>query len=234
MAKGVDPIDLLSDVEMFAGLDPAILARIHAAMRPTRYSPGQLIFSRGDAGDDMHVIITGRVKVSVLTADGREVAFKHIEEGGVFGEIAMLDGRPRTADITALTTVETRALSSAAARDLIATSPALAQSTIHFVCDRLRQANVQIEAIALHRIEVRLARYLHALCLQAGGADAERVTIKLATSQGEIALLLGASRPKVNGALAALEDGGLIERRGTSIVCDVEGLADMAEIYSAD
>lgn len=234
MATGVDPIELLSDVDMFSGLDRDTLARVHAAMRPTRHTPGQLIFSRGDAGDDMHVIIKGRVKVSVLTADGREVAFKHIEDGGVFGEIAMLDGRPRTADVTALTTVETLALSSSAAHELIATSPALAQSTIHFVCDRLRQADAQIEAIALHRIEVRLARYLHALCLQAEGADAERATIKLATSQGEIALLLGASRPKVNGALAALEDVGLIERRGTSIVCDVEGLADMAEIDPAD
>jgi CRP-like cAMP-binding protein len=115
--------------------------------------------------------------------------------------------------------------------ELIETNPKVAQAAIRFLCSRLRDTDQRLEAIALHRIEVRLARLmLSALKLQSPGAKGGKVPLDLGMSQGELALLIGASRPKVNIALTALEDMGAIVRTGATFTCDtevLEGVADM-------
>ena len=72
-------------------------------MRPEAYDAGQVMYSRGDPGRDVYLVTAGRVRLSVLTVEGRELSFSHAEAGAVFGEIAALDGGARTADATAVT-----------------------------------------------------------------------------------------------------------------------------------
>jgi CRP/FNR family transcriptional regulator, cyclic AMP receptor protein len=183
-------------------------------MREAFYAAGQAIFARGDAGTDIYLVLEGRVRLSVLSAEGRELSFSYAGPGDLFGEIAALDGGGRTADATAVTAVHAMTLAHTALRQLVATTPAFASAVIAFLCHRLREADFQLEGVALHRIEVRLARFLLGLLRQReGAATAARGTIDLGMSQGELALLLGASRPKVCAALALLEDMGVIRRR---------------------
>jgi CRP-like cAMP-binding protein len=154
----------------------------------------------------------------------------------VFGEIAALDGGRRTADATAVTKVKAMALSQNAMLASIAASPALALETIKMLCTRLRDADLQLEAVALHSIEVRLARFLSnqiaaRSSLSSGAKKATaRVNLKLDMSQTELALLLGASRPKVNAALAMLEAEGVIERNEGELSCDVAELKRIGEM----
>jgi CRP-like cAMP-binding protein len=91
---------------------------------------------------------------------------------------------------------------------------------------------LQLEGVALHRIEVRLARYFLSLVSQQHGAAAppQKSKVVLGISQGELALLLGASRPKVNAALMLLEDSGAITREGDRFVCDCDELNQVAEL----
>ncbi|MEO0797711.1 MAG: Crp/Fnr family transcriptional regulator [Pseudomonadota bacterium] len=223
--------NLIATSPLFSGLDEAGCALVASYVRRASFKSGQTIFGRGDAGRDLYLVVKGRVKASVLTAEGRELAFAHIDAGSIFGEIAMLDGGVRTADATALTAVEVLTLSQSASDAIIRQSPEFATCIIRFLCARLRETDLQFEGVALHRIEVRLARYLDTLCRQiAPDQDEGEVTIKVPVSQGELALLLGASRPKVNGALAELETGEAIRRSGSTIVCDIDNLRLIGEI----
>ncbi len=103
-------------------------------------------------------------------------------------------------------------------------------AAIHFLCSRLRETDQRLEAIALHRIEVRLARLmLSALAAKKPAAAGKNVPLDLGISQGELALLIGASRPKVNVALTMLEEMGAISRTGGKYTCDIELLQNIAE-----
>jgi CRP-like cAMP-binding protein len=222
--------DMLGKTELFGTLSDADRSMIAGRMRRVAFTPDQMIFSRGDPGRDIYLVVEGRIRLSILSSDGRELSFAHAGPGSIFGEIATLDGGERTAGATAMTRVEAMALPQKALTDLIESNAKLAGAAIRFLCARLRETDQRLEAIALHRIEVRLARlFLSALKAQPPAKGA-KVTLDLGMSQSELALLIGASRPKVNIALTMLEEMGAIERKGANLTCDVavlESIADM-------
>ena len=166
----------------------------------------------------------------ILTSDGRELSFAHAGPGSVFDEIATLDGGERTASATAISRVQAMVLPQRALLDLVENNPKLAVAAIRFLCTRLRDTDQLLEAIALHRIEVRLARLLlSALKLQVATAAGKEVPLDLGMSQSELALLIGASRPKVNIALSQLQDMGAITGTGPKLVCNSDMLQEIAE-----
>jgi CRP-like cAMP-binding protein len=226
-----DVAQLLAKTKFFGLLGEDPRQRVAQQMRPVAFDPGQAIFARGDPGTEVYLVLKGRVRLSVLSLEGRELSFTHAGPGDVFGEIATLDGGARTADATAVTAVEAMTLSRASLARLMETSPELSRAAIMLLCGRIRDADLQLEGVALHRIEVRLARYFLSLVSQQRGSDpAGTHKVVLGMSQGELALLLGASRPKVNAALMLLEDSGAITREGDLFVCDCDELNQMAEL----
>jgi len=231
MAAKADLTGLLARTPLFATLDEPSRMAVAQEMREANYEPGQAIFSRGDPGSDLHVVVKGRVKLSILTSDGRELSFAHAETPSIFGELAVFDGRSRSADATAVSKVQTYTLSKAAFHRLLQQKPQVADAAIRFLAARLRDADEQLEAIALHPIEARLARFFLAAARQKDpNGKSNRVTFSLPISQGELALLVGASRPKVNAALALLEAEGAIERKGTDVTCDLEALVGIGNV----
>lgn len=215
-----DVAELLGRSAIFGGLPRAVLAAIADAMRAESYAPGQVIFSRAQPGSSLYLVISGRVRLSVTSSEGRELTFRFAEAGDVMGEIAALDEGPRTADAVAVTRVAARILSAGALTRLTDEHPAMLRTALKFVCSRLRETSTQLEEIALYPIERRVARFLVS-ALQIGKHDltAADVAIDLGMSQTELALLLGASRPKVNVALGALAQAKAITRKGDAIVC---------------
>lgn len=229
MAAKADIIDMLAKTDLFGALGESDLAAVVDEMREVNFSSGQVVFGRGDEGKEIFLAIKGRVRLSVLTAEGRELSFAHAEAGQIFGEIAVLDGGQRTADATAVGKLTTMTLSKAAMQRMIDSNIGLRQGVIRFLCKRLREADQQLEGIALYPIEIRLARLFLATAREKFGDELEgKVTVSLPISQSELALLIGASRPKVNAALALLESSYAIERsEGGKFICDIEQLEDM-------
>ena len=224
-------VDLLGKTALFGSHADADRAAIAARMRRVDFTPDQMIFSRGDPGREIYLVLEGRIRLSILSSDGRELSFAHAGPGSVFGEIATLDGGERTAGATAISKVQAMALPQRAMLDLIENNPKVATAAIRFLCTRLRETDQRLEAIALHRIEVRLARLmLSALKLQSPVAEGKNVPLDLGMSQGELALLIGASRPKVNIALTMLEDMGAITRSGAKLNCDTQVLQNIADM----
>ena len=229
MLSKTEIADLLSKISLFGALDATGRTAVADALRETNFDAGQVIFSRGDAGADMYIVAKGRVRLSVLTADGKELSFAHAEAPAVFGELAVFDGRPRSADATAVSKVLALTLSKSAFGRLLTTTPAVAETALKFLAGRLRNADEQLEAIALHPIEGRLARFFLTAARQKDpSGKSARVTLSLPISQSELALLVGASRPKVNAALAMLEAEGAIERKGQDVVCCMDSLSARA------
>lgn len=226
--------EVLVNSALFQGLPAAVISAIAAAMHPVEFTAGQLIFSRGDPGDAIYVVLSGRVRLSILTPDGAELSFAHAVKGDVFGEIAVLDASTRSADATALEAVTASRLSAAQLERLLMDHRSLSRSIIRFLCRRVREVSDHFEDVALMPLETRIARYL--LGRAAGGnegrtaSDRNQRTISLGMSQSELALLIGASRQKVNAALMALEKSGAIIRNGVAYECRIPILNRIAKI----
>jgi CRP-like cAMP-binding protein len=222
-------IEMLAKTSLFGPLTDADRRAVAQEMRETAFDAGQVIFARGDPGREIYLVGTGRVRLSILTSEGRELSFAHAEAGQIFGEIAVLDGGMRSADATAVTKVAALTLSKVSVMRLIDTRPVVREAVIRFLCGRVREADHQLEGIALYPIEVRLARFFLAAARQKGPLEPEsKVVLELPISQSELALLIGASRPKVNAALVLLEDGGAIERSDGRFTCDIDELEEIA------
>src|SRR5262245_43648184 len=195
-------VELLGKTALFGTLAEPDLTAIAGRMRRVQFEADQMIFSRGDPGREIYLVLEGKIRLSILSSDGRELSFAHAGPGNIFGEIATLDGGERTAGATAITRVAAMALPQRAVLELIENNPKVGMAAIRFLCARLRETDQRLEAIALHRIDVRLARLpLAALKLQSPGSTGRDVSLNLGMSQGELALLTGARRPKVNIAL---------------------------------
>ncbi len=214
---------------LFGDLSAEDEAAIRPLLRQRAIPAGATVFQRGDAADVVYLVISGQLRISVTSADGRELAFRVVGPGEMVGELGLLDGSRRSADLTALRPSVLAGLSQEALRRLFATRPTIAAGVIRFLCRRVRETSEQLEALALQRIETRLARLLlgRADVATARGGEIE---ITLDLSQSEIAALIGASRPKVSIGFGVLEEQGAIRRDGRKIICRVATLSEMAEM----
>lgn len=213
---------------LFGPLDAADSAALAPLLRLRRYDVGRVVFQRGDAAEEVFQIVAGQLRISVCSVDGRELAFRIAGPGHIVGEIGVIDGGRRSADVTAMRACEVMALARADLLRLLESRPTMAIGVSRFLCSRLRDTTEQLEAQALHGVEARLARFLLRL-LRLSGASTEKAELTLDISQSEIAALIGASRPKVNVAFGALEEHGAIRRSGKTVVCRPDALSQIAD-----
>jgi CRP/FNR family cyclic AMP-dependent transcriptional regulator len=221
-------ISLLSHTSLFGGLESDDLVACAHAFTAKHLDKGQTLFLRGDPGTHLYLVEAGRIRLAISTANGRRLSFQLATEGDLFGEIAALDGKPRTADATAITEAKLLCLERGAFRDLCAARPALATGVVIFLCRRIRQMTTQFESVALEPLDVRLARFILSAIGSRTAPPGRRIPLELGFSQSELSQLLGASRPKVNAAMASLEKAGAMRRTVDRLFCDPKKLARIA------
>lgn len=214
---------------LFGALTTADLVAMRPLLHRRQFKAGAVVFQRGDPADEVYLIVSGQLRISVGSADGREVAFRIVGPTEMVGELGVLDGSHRSADLTALRDSVLLGLGRHALQNLLTTRPAMASGVIRFLCKRLRETSEQLEALALQRVEVRLARLLLRLAHATVPVEGE-VELTLDMSQSETAALIGASRPKVNLAFTELEARGAIRRAGRKLHCRVAVLGELAEV----
>jgi CRP/FNR family transcriptional regulator, cyclic AMP receptor protein len=223
-------VRLLARTDLFKALAADDLAACAAKFRVVRFAKGQILFGRGDVGTHLYLVAEGQVRLAIATSEGRELSFQVAAVGDLIGEIAVLDGGPRSAEATALTPVTTYALERGAFRALWSDHPGISSAVISFMCWRLRDVSDRLEAIALYPMEARLARFLLVALAGRQAPPGRRVPLELGFTQGELAMLLGASRPKINLALGMLETAGAIGRTSDRLFCDPAKLASIAQL----
>ncbi|MBV8425849.1 MAG: Crp/Fnr family transcriptional regulator [Hyphomicrobiales bacterium] len=229
MSKADTVVHLLAETALFKALPRADLFACAAAFRKVVFAKGEMLFARGDLGGGLYLIAEGRVRLAVVSSTGRELSFRHAAVGEIFGEIAALDGGPRTADAIAMTHVTAYRLERNALQQLLSTQPAILTAMVAYLCQRLRETSEQLEAIALYPLETRLARFLLVALGTRPTEGGARIALEIKFSQDELAKLLGATRPKVNAALGELETLGALRRTTDRLFCDPAKLSRIAE-----
>ncbi len=230
-AKG-DVANELLGFAVFSGLDPSSLAQLAAAVTRRTWHSGASIFLRGDTETHLLALLDGRVRLSLGTPQGKELVIRHLGAGEILGEMALLDGRPRSADATAVGQVTALVLHSDRFHQIAATNPAVPMAFARYLCGLLRDTNTQMESIALYEMPARIVRFvLYTLRQIHGEALPDEATLRLGFSQSELASIIGATRPKVNRALQDIMATGALRREGDALVCNIPALLDLAEEY---
>ncbi len=194
---------LLKANPFFAGLGDEAIDAIAVLCVSKRLEAGETLFLKGDPGDALYAVRRGQIRIATGISSGRRLTLNLLGPGDVFGEVALLDGRPRTADAVA---VEPTELYTVLRRDFfrfLEQRPSVAIRIVELLCERIRWMSSQMEERALLPLEARLAHRLVAL-----SADYGR---ELHVSQEELAVFVGASRESVNRQLQSWRRMGWIE-----------------------
>jgi CRP-like cAMP-binding protein len=217
--------DLLRRSPLFACLGDKETDTMLAHANMARYAAGQDIFGKGDPGNSMMAVLRGRVQISAPSSDGRQMVLTTMHEGEVFGEIALLDGKERTADAMALTDCELLVVPRRPFLELLERRPEIGVGLLVVLCERLRRTNEQVEDLAFLDLETRIAKTLLRLAHEAEASTvASRIGVKI--SQRALGELVGGSRESVNKHLQDWKRSGIIEiEKGSIVICDAEALA---------
>lgn len=185
---------------------------------------------KGDPGNAMMAVLSGRVRICSYSTEGREVVLNVIGAGEVFGEIAMLDGGPRTADAFAMEKTELLVLSRRDFLPFLEKNPAVCVRLLQVLCERLRWTSAQVEDFFFLDLRGRLAKRLLFLADHYGEKAAKGEQTAVRFSQNLLASMVGTSREAVNKQLRAWEEGGLIDlKRGNITILDRAALEDEIE-----
>jgi CRP-like cAMP-binding protein len=222
---------LVSQSPFFQVFAPPELDRLASRLVERRFADGQVIFGRGDPGSSLFALVEGRVRIGVTAADGREVLLDILEPGEIFGELALLDGKPRSADATAFGPCLLLSLDRREFLPALRQSPEATSRLFALVCARVRVASDQLERAVSMTVGARLARLLLALADRKSGSSPHAVgRIDAALSQADLARLIGAGRQKVNRHLCRWLVDGTLARDGRALVIrDRDTLSAIAE-----
>ena len=191
-------LSILRNHPIFCDLEPEALDQLCRYAKHTTLKRGATIFSKGDPGNSLFAVISGTVKMSVSSADGRSAIFNLIGAGEIFGEIALLDGLGRSADVTANTNCEVFVIDRREFIPFVRSQPALAMKFIELLCTRLRWTSDQVEQIILQNLPGRLASALIRLTEKHKLAPGGRT---IAVTQQEISEMVGMTRESINKQL---------------------------------
>jgi len=220
---------ILENHPFFAKLSVSERDTLLSRARGKRFRNGEIIFHKGMPGDSMIAVLSGQVRISAPGIDGREIVLNTIEPGQVFGEIALVDGGPRTAEAAAATDCELVFLDRRDFVPFLESHPSLAQALLLIVCQRLRQTTEQVEDVMFLQLPERLARKLLQLAASHGRQIQEGTRIESGLSQRELGNLLGLSRESINKQLASWHRQGVLSIDGGVItIANLEELRRIA------
>jgi CRP-like cAMP-binding protein len=225
-------LEILRKHPIFSDLEPDAFDQLCRYVKHSHLKRGVTIFSKGDAGNCLYAVISGTVKMSTSSAEGRNAILNLIGTGEVFGEIALLDGRERTTDAIANSDCELYVIDRREFIPFLHRQPALAMKFIQLLCARLRRTSEHVEQIILQDLPGRLASALLRLTEKAKQPRAERTIV---ITQQEISEMVGMSRESINKQLRAWEHRNWVRlEHGAIVVLDAHALEMLAEAGAKD
>jgi len=213
----MDKLSLLQSVPIFSDLSPSDLNKIAERMIQRTYTKGQMILLEDDLGQTFFVIAGGSVKITRLSDDGREVILAMLGESDFFGEMSLLDGAGRSANVVALDSSEVLTLARNDFLEILQEYPKISISLLEELTQRIRKSDQQIESLSLSDVEQRIGITLIRLAEELGTIKRGSVKIKDLPYQQDIANMAGTSRETVSRTFKLLEEKGLVTREGRKL-----------------
>jgi len=209
---------MLGECVLFKGLSPDERADLVARARMRAYSAGETIFLMGSTGDSMMAVLDGNIRISVPSPEGKEIVLAIIQPGEVFGEIALLDGKERTAEATAMSDCTLAVLERRDVLSFLDAHPSGWPRLVDLLCGRLRHSDRQIAEMAFLQLPVRLAKALLRMADMAAGLAGARAGARIRLTQRELGNIVGMTRESVNKCLREWQRKGVIRIEDNAIV----------------
>jgi CRP/FNR family transcriptional regulator, cyclic AMP receptor protein len=220
---------ILAQHDFFRGLPESLIRRLASRAHQAQYTQGSRIFSKGEEGQGLLAVLSGVVKISAVSEDGKEIVLNLIGQSEIFGEIALLDGGARTADATALTDCQLLLLDRRDVLPLLREDSSVAIRLLEVVSSRLRRTSEQVEDLSFGDLSVRLAKALLRLAELQNTLRADRPRVSI--TQKELAHAIGLSRERTNWYLRAWERAGYIQlEKGGCIINNKDQLRGLARV----
>ena len=208
----------LRKVPLFEGLKEEELEAIASVTVTRSFSKDQVIILAEEEGDALFFIRTGQVKVSIVSEDGREVILSILGKGNFFGEMSLLDGFPRSANVTTMAETELLMVRRADFLHFIQNSPQTAIKLLAVLAQRLRKTDRKIEGLALSDVTGRITQTLSQLAEEQGVPTPEGILVKNRPTHQDLANMSGTTRETVSRVLKRLESHGYITCSGRTII----------------
>lgn len=215
---------------LFSASDPQSVSRIAKASRVIKYSSGEMLFATGDPADGLRIVLSGLVRVWIANEDGKELTLSLLEPGDPFGEIALFDGLPRTANATEIEGGECLFLPKSFVDEMLEQDPSFGRHIVLLLCEILRRNTDVLGGFAFKGLDARLARVISDLATTHGATDAVETRLMRKFSQTDLGQMLGVTREAINKRLMSLVLDGLVRLDdGFIVVTDLEELRQRAE-----
>jgi CRP/FNR family transcriptional regulator, cyclic AMP receptor protein len=222
---------LLGECFLFRELDTEECKVLFARVRLRSYAAGETIFLMGSAGDSMMAVLSGSVRISVPSPDGKEIVLAILQAQEVLGEMALLDGKERTADARAMAECTLAVLERRAVLSFLDRHPHVWPKLAAVLCSRLRNTNQHIAELALLELPARLAKALLRFGNVDGRLDNGRAPLKVQLSQRELGNVCGATRESINKCLGGWQRRGIVQVEESLVtIANQTALEELAEL----
>ena len=225
---------LLSEAGILRRVEPETASAMIKQLHKAEFKAGQVIFAQGDPGDQVYIIVAGKVKISLRGPGDRENLRAIMGPRDVFGELAVFDPGPRTCTATAITDVRAVWVNRATLRAWMTQRPAIAEQLLQALTQRLQRTEGQLVELVSSDVAARVARQLLLLARRFGTREGDALRVAHELSQDEMAQLVGADRVSVNKALRDFTSRGwiMLESKGV-LILDPNALAGRAAAGTA-
>jgi CRP/FNR family transcriptional regulator, cyclic AMP receptor protein len=220
---------LLGECYLFRELEPEERNVLFGRVRVKNFAAGETIFLMGSPGDSMMAVLSGSVRISVPSPEGKEIVLAILQPKEVFGEIALLDGKERTADARAMTACTLAVLERREVLSFLQRYPHVWTKIVEVLCSRLRNTDQHIAELALLELPARLAKALLRLANDEDAPGNARMEIQL--SQRELGNICGATRESINKCLRGWQRRGIVEIEESLVrIANRTALEELAEL----
>jgi CRP/FNR family transcriptional regulator, cyclic AMP receptor protein len=205
--------DNLRSVHLFSSLKDNEIETISRILYVNTYRRGQLIFQEGDEGNALFIVLSGKVKICLYDEDGREYVLDEVGKDGFFGELALIDELPRSANVITMEACDLLIIRRNDFTKLLMENPSISINILKVLAGRLRAADTRIKWLAFLNVEGRVLRYLIDLADRTGIRMKDYIIIEKGPTQIEIANACGCSRETVSRMMTALVKKGILSVR---------------------
>ena len=224
----MQPYEIIKQIPIFKTLSDSDLNDLIGSLRLKSLKQGQTLFWKGDEGTALYIVKKGTIKIVLPSTEGDEIIVTMFSEGDFFGEMALLDGEPRSADAVAIEPSEVFVLSRNNFLSFLQSNVNAIKSILSLLSKRLRRTDDMLEDTCFLNISARLAKKLAELAESHGRKDGNIIHIDLSLTQKELGDMVGATRESINKELKSLREQGLILTEESKIqILDISRLKSL-------
>jgi CRP-like cAMP-binding protein len=214
----INKIDILKKVPIFSGIGSKDMEKIVAVTHQKKYRKDNMILIEEEAGQTMFILMSGQVKVSRISEDGREVILAVMGEGDFFGELSLLDGQSRSANVTVIKDAEMLLINRDDFLNLLNEFPQIAIQLLRELASRMRKSDAQIKSLSLKNATGKVTGAIHRLAEDIGIIDNNQVRIDNLPTQQDLANMAGTSRETISRVLQRLMNDNYVVKEGSKLI----------------